>query len=125
MRFWILLFLLGWRMRWLAKHNDAFKSKLGEKNAIIQFRTEDGKVARHIIVQQQMLQSISGLHSEPTMCLAFKDAKYAFGLILKTARDRMAIMKAMGSRDVVVTGEAQDMMWFMGLFKFLPPRKKK
>ena len=124
MKFWILLWLLGWRMSWLARNNDEFKSKLEGKDVVIQFRTKSGKVARYFLVQQQSLRSVSGLHPEPTISLLFRDAGFAFDVILKTMKEKSAIMQAVGSRDIVLEGDAQEMMWLMSLFKYLPPRKK-
>ena len=124
MRFWILLWLLGWRMRWLARHNGDFKNKLDGKNVVIQFRTADGRVARYYQVQQQAMRSVSGQHPQPTIGMTFKDAGFAFDVIVKTMKDKSAMMQAMGSRDIVLEGDAQEMMWLMSLFKYLPPRKK-
>lgn len=125
MKFWFLLLVLGWRMRWLAKHNDAFKEKLEEKDMILQFRTESGKVARYYIFKDQSVRPCGGMHPKPDMCMSFKDAKYAFDTIMNASKDKMAFMKGMGSKDIVVTGDPQEMMWFMSLMKFLPPKKKK
>ena len=44
---------------------------------------------------------------------------------MNASKDKMAFMKGMGTKDIVVTGEAQEMMWFMSLIKFFPPKKKK
>jgi hypothetical protein len=125
MKFWFLLLILGWRMRWLANHNDAFKEKLEGKDIILQFRTESAKVARYYIIKNQKVKPIAGIHPKPNMCMAFKDAKYAFETIMSASKDKMAFMKGMGSKDIVVTGEAQEMMWFMSLIKFFSPKKKK
>lgn len=125
MKFWFLLLILGWRMRWLANHNDAFKEKLEEKDTILQFRTESGKVARYYIIRDLKVKPFAGIHPKPNMCMSFKDAAYAYSTIMNASKDKMAFMKGMGTKDIVVTGEAQEMMWFMSLIKFFPPKKKK
>lgn len=125
MKFWFLLLVLGWRMRWLAKNNDAFKEKLEDKDIILQFRTESGKVARYYIIREMRVRPCAGMHPKPDMCMSFKDAAYAFDTIMNASKDKMAFMKGMGSKDIVVTGDPQEMMWFMSLMKFLPPKKKK
>ena len=125
MKFWFLLLVLGWRMRWLANNNDAFKEKLEEKDTVLQFRTESGKVARYFVIRDQKVKPCGGIHPKPNMCMSFKDAQYAFKAIMNVKKDKMAIMKGMGTKEIVVTGEAQEMMWFMGLVKFFPPKKKK
>lgn len=125
MKFWFLLLVLGWRMRWLANNNDAFKEKLEEKDIILQFRTESGKVARYFKIKDLKVKPCGGIHPKPSMCMAFKDAKYAYNTIMNASKDKMVFMKGMGSKEIVVTGEAQEMMWFMSLIKFFPPKKKK
>lgn len=125
MKFWFLLLVLGWRMRWLAKNDDAFRGKLENKNTILQFRTENGKVARYFIIQNERVKPCAGLHPKPDMCMTFKNAEYAYNTIMNVKTDKMAFMKGMGTKDIVVTGEAQEMMWFMSLIRFLPPKKSK
>jgi len=125
MRFWILLLILGWRMRWLAKNNDAFKDKLENKDTVLQLRTASGKVARYYVIRDLTVTPHGGVHAKPTICLSFRDAKYAYETIMKAGKDQMIFMKGMGTKDIVVTGDPAEMMWFMSLMKFLPPKKKK
>ena len=125
MKFWFLLLVLGWRMRWLAKNNSAFQEKLENKDIVLQFRTESGKVSRYYIIRDVSVRPCGGMHPKPDMCLSFKTASYAFDTIMNDSKDKMAFMKGMGIKDIVVTGDPQEMMWFMSLMKFLPPKKKK
>lgn len=125
MRFWFLLLVLGWRMRWLAKNNSAFQEKLEDKNIVLQFRTESGSVSRYYIMRNMAVVPCGGMHPQPDMCMSFKSAKYAFKTIMNASKDKSAFMVGMAARDIVVTGDAQEMMWFMSLMKFLPPQKKK
>ena len=125
MQFWFLLLVLGWRLRWLANNNDAFKEKLEEKDIILQFRTASGMVARYFIIKNQTVKPFAGIHPQPNMCMSFKNAQYAYATIMNASKDKMAFMKGMGTKEIVVTGEAQEMMWFMSLIKFFPPKKKK
>ncbi|RLP52630.1 MAG: hypothetical protein D6160_19865 [Ketobacter sp.] len=125
MKFWFLLLVLGWRMRWLAKNNDAFKEKLDNKDIVLQFRTENGRVARYYQVRNNSVIPFGDLHPKPDMSMAFKDAGYAYKTIMNASKDKMVFMKGMGSKDIIVTGDAQEMMWFMSLIKFFPPKKKK
>jgi len=125
MKFWLLLLVLGWRMRWLANNNDAFRDKLENKDIVLQFRTENGKVARYYIIRDCQVKPCGGLHAKPNMCMSFRDADYAYSTIMNVRNDKMAFMKGMGTKDITVTGEAQEMMWFMSLIRFLPPKKKK
>lgn len=125
MRFWILLLILGWRMRWLARNNEKFREKLDNKDIVLQLRTASGNVARHYVVKDHSVTPHGGVHAKPTIALTFRDAQYAFETIMKAGEDQMVFMKGMGSKDIVVNGDPAEMMWFMGLMKFLPPKKKK
>ena len=125
MRFWILLLILGWRMRWLANNSEGFRDKLGNKDIVLQLRTASGNVARHYIIRNQKVAPHGGVHAKPGISLTFRDAKYAYETIMKAGKDQMVFMKGMGSRDIVVNGDPAEMMWFMSLMKFLPPKKKK
>lgn len=125
MKFWFLLVILGWRMRWLGNNNDGFKEKLEGKDVVLQFRTEKGNVARHYIIRNMSVRPCGGIHSDPSMCMSFKDAEYAYKTITRASKDKTAFMEGMGNKDIIVSGDPQEMMWFMSLMKFLPPKKKK
>lgn len=125
MRFWILLLILGWRMRWLAKHDEKFREKLAGKDIVLQLRTASGKVARYYVIKDQQVAPHGGVHAKPSIALSFRDAKYAYETIMKAGKDQMVFMKGMGTKDIVVNGDPAEMMWFMSLMKFLPPKKKK
>ena len=125
MRFWILLLILGWRMRWLANNNEKFREKLENKDIVLQLRTASGKVARHYVVKDLKVVPHGGVHAKPNISLSFRDAQYAYETIMKASKDQMVFMKGMGSKDIVVNGDPAEMMWFMSLMKFLPPKKKK
>ncbi len=125
MRFWIVLLILGWRLRWLAKNNDAFKEKLENKDFVLQFRTASGRVGRFFVVRNEQIKSCGGIDSAADLCLSFKDAAFAFETIKQAAKDKTVFMQGIAKQDIIVTGDEQQMMWFMSIMKFLPPRRKK
>jgi hypothetical protein len=88
-------------------------------------RTENGRVARYYLVRDNSVIAFGGIHPKPDMSMAFKSAGYAYQTIMNAGKDKMVFMKGMGSKDIIVTGDAQEMMWFMSLIKFIAPKKKK
>lgn len=119
--FRVMLWALGWRMTQRSKSHEKFRAKLKDKDIILQFRTEDGKVARHYIVQDQTVRSVRGLASEPSFTLSFKDATAAVETIIAGAKDQTAFMKGVQAQKIQASGDFSLMMWFMSIAKYLGP----
>ena len=124
MRFWVLLWVLGWRLRWLGRHHEDFQNKIRGKDFILQFRTVSGKVARYYHVTTDGVLAYPGLHEKPVVTLEFKDAAYAFSIILEAAKKPSVLMSAMQSQGVKANGDLSLMMWFVSIVKYLKPAKK-
>ena len=58
------------------------------------------------------------------MTLAFKDSAYAYKTIMAAGKDPKVFMMGMQAQDIKTDGDASLMMWFMGISKYLPPKKK-
>ena len=128
MKFWVLLWILGFRMAWVSRRNDAFKNKLKGMDAVLQFQTENGGVARHYILKDNVVNHHRGVHPDPTMALIFKDSGYAFRAIAGAGKDPGIFMKGMQEKNIAITGDMSLMMWFMSIVKYLVPaflKKKK
>lgn len=125
MKFWFLLWVLGLRMSWLSRKNEDFQRKLEGQDIVLQFRTESGNVARHYVVKNGNVHANPGLADSPSMTLAFRDAEFAYDTIMAASKDPSIFMQGMQAQDIKVTGDVGLMMWFMGLMKYLPPKKKK
>ncbi|OUS06519.1 hypothetical protein A9Q81_03050 [Gammaproteobacteria bacterium 42_54_T18] len=125
MKFWIMLLILGWRMSWLSRHNEGFQKQLDGKDFVLQFRTIDGGVGRHYQVSNGSVTAFPGVHQQPSMTLSFKDSAYAFETIMAAGKDPAVFMKGMQAQDIKTDGDVSLMMWFMGISKYLPPKKKK
>ena len=125
MKFWIMLLILGWRMSWLSRNNQGFQKHLKDKNFVLQFRTTGGEVARYFHVVDGGIKAYPGLHQQPSMTLAFRNAKYAFDAILAAGKDPAIFMKGIQAKDIKTAGDASLMMWFMGIGKYLVPKKQK
>lgn len=125
MRFRLVLLILGWRLRWLGRHNADFRKQLENRNVIMQWRTKAGAPARWFHFQPSGVTARGGLNPAPTVTLAFEDAAYAFATLQKAGKNQMAFMEGMQQGKIKIEGDPGQLMWFMTLMKFIMPRKKK
>jgi hypothetical protein len=59
------------------------------------------------------------------MTLSFRDAKFAFETIMAAAKNPGVFMQGMQKQDIKASGDMGLLMWFMGVIKYLPPKKNK
>lgn len=125
MKFWLLLWVLGLRMAWLAWRNEKFRELLVDKDLVLQIQTKDEGIVRHYVIRNERVRPHGGAHGSPTTVLSFKDAVYGASTLLGGGKDPMTFMKGVQTQDIVIKGDMSVLMWFMGVAKFLPPRRKK
>lgn len=125
MKFRILLFILAWRMRWLAWRNPRFREQIERKDMIMQWRTRQGKPARWFHFRYGRVHSASGLHDQSRVTLNFESAEYAFNVLLASGKSQMVFMEGMQEGRIKINGDASQLMWFMTLMKYITPGKKK
>ncbi|MDF1628536.1 MAG: hypothetical protein P1U78_01960 [Alcanivoracaceae bacterium] len=125
MKFWLILLILGWRMRWLAWRNEEFRGKLAGKDMVMQWRTRVGPPARSFHFLPDRIIPRHGLHPAPTVTLSFEDASYAVDTLMQASKNQMAFMQGMQEGKIKIEGDASQLMWFMTLMKYLAPKKKK
>ena len=125
MKFSLVLLVLGWRLRWLASRNPGFQKQLENRNVVMQWRTFAGKPARSFHFMPGKVVSKAGIHSEPTVTLNFKNARYAFATLQQAGKNQMAFMEGMQAGDIKIEGDPGQLMWFMTLMKFIMPGGKK
>ena len=89
---------------------------------MFQIQTASGS-GRHYAIKDGKVKTSGGLTKEPTFTLTFKDAQT--GMSVLTAKDKNAFMMAIQNKDLVISGDFGEVMWFQGLTKFLKPAKKK
>lgn len=123
MRFWLMLLLLGWRLRWLAWRNAEFREKLAGKDMVMQWRTKVGTPARSFHFLPNRIIARGGLHSKPTVTLSFESAPYAVATLLEAGKNQMVFMQGMQEGKIRIEGDASQLMWFMTLLKFVMPKK--
>lgn len=124
MKFWLILLLLGWRLRWLAWRSAEFREKLVGKDMVMQWRTKDGTPARSFHFLPNRIIPRSGLHSKPTVILSFESASYAVATLIEAGKNQMVFMQGMQEGRIRIEGDASQLMWFMSLLKYVMPKKK-
>ena len=125
MRFWLMMLILGWRLRWLGWRNPDFRKQLENRDVVMQWRTFPGKPARWFQFTPGKVVARGGLHEAPTVTLNFKDGDYAFTTLKKAGKNQMAFMEGMQAGDIKIEGDPGQLMWFMTLMKFIMPGGKK
>lgn len=122
MRFWILLLILGWRLRWMFFRHKGFRQLVHGQDYTMQFRTADNRVARSYAFRQNRVKVRSGMHHDPTTVLTFRDATYAFRTLTGMAKNPALFMEGVQKQDIRMTGDASPWQSFMAILSFRPNR---
>ena len=122
LKFKFMLWALAQVLKKASKSNPACIEYIAGKDIVFQIQTASGS-GRHYSIKEGKVKSSGGLTKEPTFTLSFKDA--AAGLSILTAKDKNAFMAGIQNKDLVISGDFGEVMWFQGLTKFLKPKKKK
>ncbi|GAA6134523.1 hypothetical protein NBRC116188_13120 [Oceaniserpentilla sp. 4NH20-0058] len=120
-KFKFLLWVIAQLLKKSAKKNPACAEYIKGKDLVFQIQTQSGS-GRHYTVKDGKVKSSSGLTEEPTFTLTFKDPQVAMNIL--TAKDKKAFMLGIQNKDLVISGNFAEVMWFQGLTKFLKPGKK-
>lgn len=122
LKFKFLLWAIGHFLKKAAKSNPACAEYIDGKDIVFQIQTASGS-GRHYVIKGGKVKTSGGLTKEPTFTLTFKDAET--GMSVLTAKDKNAFMMAIQNKDLVISGNFAEVMWFQGLTKYLKPAKKK
>jgi hypothetical protein len=122
LKFKFLLWALAQVLKKSAKNNPACAEYIDGKDIVFQIQTATGS-GRNFTIKNGKVKSSGGLAKEPTFTLLFKDP--AAGMSILTAKDKNAFMTGIQSKDLIISGDFGEVMWFQGLTKYLKPQKKK
>lgn len=87
------------------------------KHLVFQIRTAAG-AGRHYTIADGTIRSAYGLVANPAFTLCFKDARAGFKIL--SAKDgQAAFLRGLGSAELTISGDFQEVMWFQGLSAFL------
>lgn len=114
----MLLFVLGLRMLQLSKINAQFIELLHGRQFRLQIESQDG-IARHFLVENDTIKSISGKAEKPDFVLRFDTSLNAVKILLKG--DPAAFMTGMQTGAVQMEGDFSLLMWFNQAAKMIVP----
>ena len=122
LKFKLLLWALTLLLKRQIKHNPDCARYVAGKELLFQIRSTSG-VGRHYTISNGRIDSAAGLVPNPQFTLNFRDSAQGFA-ILSAKDSQAAFLRGLGSKDLIISGDFQEVMWFQGLTAFLqPPRK--
>ncbi|GGX97090.1 helicase [Massilia dura] len=120
-KFKFLLWAFAQLLKRQVKNNPACAQYVRGKHMLFQIRTASG-VGRNYTVHQGRISSAAGLAANPAFTLSFRSARAGYK-ILSAKDSQAAFLRGLGSADLAISGDFQEVMWFQGLTAFLqPPR---
>ena len=94
---------------------------MAKNKLAFQIRTASG-AGRTYLIQDGAVRSLAGLSANPAFTLSFSSAATGFEIL--SAKDAQpAFLRGVGSKDLAISGDFREVLWFQGLTSFLqPPR---
>ena len=120
-KFKILLWAFAQLLKRQIKRNPDCARYVEAKRLVFQICTVAG-TGRHFVIDDGAIKSFAGLSPEPQFTLFFKDAATGFA-ILSAKDSQAAFIRGLGSKDLTISGDFREVMWFQGLAAFLQPSK--
>lgn len=121
LKFKFLLWAFTQLLKRQIKNNPDCARYVERKSLVFQIRTDSG-IGRHYAIRNGAIRSFAGLAAAPQFTLTFKDASKGFAIL--SAKDgQAAFLRALGSKDLTISGDFLEVMWFQGLTAFLQPPK--
>ena len=121
LKFKFLLWAFTQLLKRQIKNNPDCARYVRGKSLVFQIRTVSG-VGRYYVIGDGAIRSFAGLTANPQFTLSFKDAAKGFE-ILSAKESQAAFLRGVGSKDLIVSGDFLEVMWFQGLTAFLQPPK--
>jgi len=121
MKLKILLYLLAKMLVRASKKNDLVKKMTAGKNVVFQIRTENGKTARHFILNQGEFQTAPTTHNAPDFSIIFADDKFGFSVL--TSKDKKAFLNGILEKKIKIEGDFSLIIWFQNLIGLLKKKK--
>ncbi|MBA5640085.1 helicase [Duganella sp. LX20W] len=121
LKFKFLLWVFNQLLQRQIKNNPECARYVQGKTLVFQIRTASG-AGRYYEIRDGAIRSFSGLAARPQFTFTFADAAKGFA-ILSAKDSQPAFIRAVGSKDLVVSGDFREVMWFQGLSAFLQPAK--
>jgi hypothetical protein len=94
---------------------------VGTKKLVFQIRTASG-AGRTYVIRDGNVRSSAGLTANPAFTLSFSSAAKGFE-ILSEKDAQPAFLRGVGSKDLAISGDFREVLWFQGLTSYLQPPK--
>ena len=120
MKFKLLLFILGQKMKRAAKKNDTFRNFIKGKNLKIVMKTADGSQGKAFIIQEGRVRTNAGDLNNADAALVWCDGNTAFNVL--SSGDDEAIIAAMTEKKLQSEGSYREFMWFLTALSKLAPQ---
>lgn len=120
-KFKFLLWAFAQLLKRQVNSNAACAQYVRGKRILFQIRTASG-AGRHYTIHHGRISSGAGLAEKPAFTLSFRSAGAGYN-ILSAKDSQAAFLRGLGSGDLTIGGNFQEVMWFQGLTAFLQPPK--
>ncbi|MGF6933555.1 hypothetical protein OKW41_002694 [Paraburkholderia sp. UCT70] len=121
LKFKFLLWMFTQLLKRQIRNNPDCAKYVAGKTLVFQIRTVSG-VGRYYVIRDGAIRSIGGLTANPQFTLTFRDAVKGFA-ILSANESQAAFLRGLGNKDLIISGDFREVMWFQGLTAFLQPPK--
>jgi hypothetical protein len=110
-KFRLLLFILGQKLKKASKKNDVFRNFIKGKNVRIVMKTSDGRQGKAFIIQDGSVRTSSGDLAHADTALVWCDGDTAFSVL--SSGDDEAIIAALTEKKLQSEGNYKEFMWFL------------
>ncbi len=115
MKFSLLLWALGLKLKSAAKKSESFRTRLKELNMTVQIKTEDGKKGRFYTIKDGSISSTGGIAPAADVALVWSDASTGFTVM--KSEDQEVKMKALTEGRLKLEGDGMKALWFTETIK--------
>ncbi|MFC4127180.1 hypothetical protein [Nocardia rhizosphaerae] len=134
MAFRSILFLLGLRVRWLARHDRGFGYDIRDKRLVLQMALRGGRGIRWYEFRDGTVETGGGWHpryaaaarghlGERVTVLTFASAPTALRIMARGTGDLGVYLSAVRSKELTLDGDFTLFLWFGWLADQLGPRR--
>ncbi len=113
MRFSVVLYLLGLKLRWSAWRHREFRKRLQRVERVIVIRTEDGRRARTYVFRHGTVRDHGGRDPQASVEMVWSDPDAAVKAMLSP--NPLDNFSAIGRGELAILGNLQDALWFSDL----------
>ncbi len=111
MKFQLLLYILGRKIKSKAKSDPEFKKKLAEKNCTVQIKTADNSRGRYYTFTNGEMTTAKGVAAKADASLVWSDAKTGFSVL--SSGDQQKSMQALQNGQLKLEGDGGIALWFV------------